>query len=151
MAYEQLEQISARKGEKIAAFLTIENAAGLLLTVLPAYLLSGSLPLLLRALVLGAAAALGIGATLEFRGLALYERLLWRGRGLLRVRLQSRRITPEQLVGAPRSVRADRPLASLARSRSRDASSRCWVVSAPGGLKRSRSQPRIPSSRCHCP
>jgi hypothetical protein len=111
MAYEQIEQISVRKGEKVAAFLTIENAAGLLMTVLPTYLLSGGLPLLLRALVLALAAAVGIAATLEFRGLALYERLLWRGRGMLRVRLQGRRVTPEQLVGAPRSVRPDRPLA----------------------------------------
>jgi hypothetical protein len=111
MAYEQIEPISVRKGEKVAAFLTIENAAGLLMTVLPAYLLSGGLPLLLRALVLALAAAVGIAATLEFRGLALYERLLWRGRGMLRVRLQGRRVTPEQLVGAPRSVRPDRPLA----------------------------------------
>jgi len=111
MAYEQIEQISTRKGEKIAAFLTIENAAGLAVTVLPIYMLSGALPLLLRALLLGAAAALGIGATLEVRGLALYERALWRGRGALRLRLQGCRITPEQLAGASRSVRPDRPLA----------------------------------------
>jgi hypothetical protein len=110
MAYEQIEQISARKGEKVAAFLTIENAAGLIVTALPAYLLSGGLPFLLRAIVLVAAAALGVLATLEIGGLALYERLLWRGRGVLRTRFRGRRLTPEQFVGALRTLRQDRPL-----------------------------------------
>jgi hypothetical protein len=110
MPYQQLEEIQTRKGEKIALFLTIENAMGLMLAAFPAYLISITMPFVLRILIVGAAALLGVLATLDIGGMAFYERLAWRVRGYLRQQLASATITPEQLAGGTPMVRRDRPL-----------------------------------------
>jgi hypothetical protein len=110
MPYQQIEEIQTRKGEKIALFLTIENAMGLILAAFPAYLISIAMPFVLRILVVGAAALLGVLATLDVGGMAFYERLAWRVRGSLRHQLASATITPEQLAGGTSMVYRDRPL-----------------------------------------
>jgi hypothetical protein len=110
MPYDHLEEIQSRKSEKIAMFLTLENAFGLILVAFPAYLISAALPFALRILIVFTAAALGVLATLELGGMTFYERVLWSARGLFRRRLQGERITPAQLVGAAAVVHADRPL-----------------------------------------
>jgi hypothetical protein len=110
MPYEHIEEILSRKSEKIALFLTVENAIGLIVAALPAYLLSQGLPFVLRILVVGAAALLGIVATLDVGGLTLFERIVWRVRGMLRMRVSGDTITPDQLSGGS-SVRRERPLA----------------------------------------
>lgn len=110
MPYQHIEEIQSRKSEKIALFLTVENALGLILTALPAYLISNGLPFVLRILVVGAAAFLGVIATLDVGGMTFYERMVWRVRGALRQRVGGRTIMPDQLVGSS-NVRHDRPLA----------------------------------------
>jgi hypothetical protein len=110
MPYDHLEEIQSRKGEKIAMFLTLENAFGLILLAFPAYLISAGMPFVLRVLIVVAAAALGVAATLDLGGLTLYERVIWSVRGAFRRRLQGDRITPAQLVGAAVVAHADRPL-----------------------------------------
>jgi hypothetical protein len=110
MPYQHIEDILSRKGEKIAMFLTIENAVGLILAAFPAYLATAALPFLLRVLIVALAGAIGIIATLDVGGMALYERIAWRVRGELRCRVQPAPITPERLVGAAAALRRDRPL-----------------------------------------
>jgi hypothetical protein len=110
MSYEQIEEIQSRKGEKIAMFLTIENAMGLMLAAFPAYLLSVAFPFVLRVLIIGAAALLGVVATVDLGGLPFYERVAWMVRGSIRQRTQGRKITPERLVGTAATARHDRPL-----------------------------------------
>lgn len=110
MPYQHIEEIQSRKSEKIALFLTVENALGLIIAALPAYLISNGLPFVLRVLIVGAAASLGVIATLDVGGMTFYERIVWRVRGALRQRVGGRTITPEQLTGGS-NVRRDRPLA----------------------------------------
>ena len=110
MPHEMIDEIQSRKGEKVALFLTFENAAGLILGVLPAFILSGALAWWLRILIVLAAGAVGVLATLEVGGLAFYERLAWAVRGTIAKRAAGDRITPEQLVGARAVGRRDRAL-----------------------------------------
>lgn len=110
MPYEHLEEIQGRRSEKIAMFLTLENAFGLILVAFPAYLVSAGMPFLLRVLIVVVAAALGVAATLDVGGLPYYERMLWSIRGLFRRRIAGERVTPVQLSGAAVVTRADRPL-----------------------------------------
>ena len=110
MPHEMIDEIQSRKGEKVALFLTFENAAGLILGVLPAFILSGALPWWLRILIVLAAGAVGVLATLEVGGLAFYERVTWAVRGTIAKRAAGERITPEQLIGAPTVGRRDRAL-----------------------------------------
>ena len=77
MAYHQLEDLTSRKREKVALFLTAENMAGLLAVALPCYLGTAHVELWLRIPILITAAALGVALTSEVQGLALYERVLW--------------------------------------------------------------------------
>lgn len=95
MAYQQLEELTSRKREKVALFLTAENMAGLLSIGLPAYLLTGHTSLWLRILILFAAAGLGVALTSEISGLAFYERVLWWARGRAR-RLMRQLLRPSE-------------------------------------------------------
>ena len=108
MAYLQLEELTSRKREKVALFLTAENMAGLLAVGLPAYVVTSHTSLWLRILILLAAAALGVALTSEINGLAFYERVLWwlRGRGR---RLAGRVLRPAEFTAVP-VVSSDRPL-----------------------------------------
>lgn len=110
LAYEQIEEIQSRKGEKIAMFLTLENATGLILGAFPAYLISAAMPFFLRIAIVLAAAVLGVVVTLDMGGMAGYERLIWLVRGTLRRRVDNRPIAPESLAGAVVTVRWGRPL-----------------------------------------
>ncbi len=110
MSHEMIDEIQSRKGEKVALFLTFENAAGLILGVLPAFILSGALPWWLRILIVLAAGAVGVLATLEVGGLAFYERVTWAVRGAIAQRAASNRITPDQLIGSRVVARRDRAL-----------------------------------------
>jgi hypothetical protein len=110
MPHQMIDEIQSRKGEKVALFLTFENAAGLILGVLPAFILSAAMPWWLRILLVLAAGAVGVLATLEVGGLAFYERLVWAVRGSIAARTVGDQITPEQLVGARAGGRRDRAL-----------------------------------------
>lgn len=102
MAYQQLEEIRSRKREKVALFLTAENMGGLLLATLPVYLATAQFQsFVLRVVLLVMAAVLGVAVTLEYGGLALYERILWRIRGFMRVQTAGSVLTPEQFSPVP--------------------------------------------------
>lgn len=106
MPQRMFQELRGRKQEKVAPFLTLENLTGVLVFFAPAYIGSGGTPLLIRAPLVIGAAVLGYVLTMEHRGMALYERLILRGRGMLRLRLHTRIIRPEQLAGRVVEVQA---------------------------------------------
>ncbi len=110
--YQHIEELRSRRHEKVALLLTVENFAGLLFVAFPVYLSTTGLePYWLRMLVTIIAGVVGIGVTLDLGGLALYERLIWQIRGLIRRGLQGDRIRPPDLPGTALELRA-RPLAN---------------------------------------
>ena len=109
MAYEQLEELTSRKREKVALFLTAENMVGLLVVGLPAYIATASTAFWLRSLILLAAAVLGVLLTSEIHGLACYERALWWARGWARRRVTGAVLRPAEFT-AVAVVHDDRPL-----------------------------------------
>jgi hypothetical protein len=101
MSHLMIEELQSRKGEKVALFLTMENATGLILGAVPAFLLTfRTLPWYLCFLMTVSAGALGFVATLSVGGMAFYERVVWWVRGSLKQRMTSGRITPEEVSGA---------------------------------------------------
>ena len=110
MPHQMIDEIQSRRGEKVALFLTFENAAGLILGVLPAFVLSSPMPWWLRIPIVLAAGVVGVLATLEVGGLAFYERVAWVVRGSIARRATGNQISPEQLVGARAVGQRDRAL-----------------------------------------
>lgn len=101
MPHEMIDEIQSRKGEKVAIFLTMENATGLVLGAIPGFLTTfRTMPWYLCFLITITAGALGFLATIEIGGMAFYERLVWWVRGYLKQRMTSPRITPEEITGA---------------------------------------------------
>ncbi len=99
MPYEQLEEIRSRKQEKIALFLTAQHMAGMLAVAMPVYIATLDFPFVLRTLIVIAAAILGVCLTLETGGLPLYERVLCRVRGAIRVQASGTTLSPDQFTG----------------------------------------------------
>lgn len=110
MSYGMLEELQNRRKEKVAIFLTFENIVGLILVFFPVFLGSGGLPLLLRAPLCLGAALVGVALTLDVQGLAIYERVLWQLRGMVRLRTRGAIITPDDLAGAVAPATPERPL-----------------------------------------
>jgi hypothetical protein len=110
MAYRMLEELQNRRKEKVAIFLTFENIVGLIIVFFPVFLATSAFPLLIRGPLCIGAAILGVTATLDIHGLPIYEQLLWRVRGYLRLRTQGQIITPDDLTGAIMLDAPDRPL-----------------------------------------
>lgn len=110
MAYRMLEELQNRRKEKVAIFLTFENIVGLIIVFFPVFLGSSAFPLIIRAPLCIGAAILGVTATLDVHGLPVYEQLLWRARGFLRLRTQGQVITPDHLTGAVMLDTPERPL-----------------------------------------
>jgi len=110
MAYRMLEELQNRRKEKVAVFLTFENIVGLILVFFPVFLGTSTFPLLIRGPLCIGAAILGVTATLDVHGLPIYEQLLWRVRGYLRLRTHGQIISPELLTGAVLHDAPDRPL-----------------------------------------
>jgi hypothetical protein len=102
MAYETIERLLSRRGEKVAAFLTVENAVGIAVCAGPIFAI-GEMPLALRAVAVALGAALGVLITLETGGMMLCERVLWRLRGEARLLIRGRALSPDDLPGT-RSV-----------------------------------------------
>jgi hypothetical protein len=110
MPYQQLEELTSRRREKVALFLTAENMAGLLAVGLPAYIGTTEVTSIwLRILILIAAAVLGVALTSEVHGMAFYERVLWWLRGQTRRRMTGAMIRPAEFTTAP-TVQGDRAL-----------------------------------------
>jgi len=110
MAYRMLEELQNRRKEKVAIFLTFENIVGLIIVFFPVFLGTSAFPLLIRGPLCIGAAILGVMATLDVHGLPVYEHVLWRARGYLRLRTHGQIITPDHLTGAVLHDAPDRPL-----------------------------------------
>jgi hypothetical protein len=103
-----IEELTSRKKEKIAAFLTFESIVAVILAFMPIFMISSTWPLLTRVpLCLGAALA-GYICTVEFHGMPLYEHVLWTARGLFRLKTQGNRVVPDDLPGAIPAPNEDR-------------------------------------------
>ena len=107
-----IEELASRKKEKIATFLTFESIVAVLVAFMPIFMISAQWPLLTRVPLCAAAAVAGYIATVEFRGLPLYEHVLWSARGLFRLRTQGARVAPEDLPGAIPAPDQDRVIAA---------------------------------------
>ena len=111
--YRQIEEIGDRKGEKIVLFFTLEHIVGigfggisglLVFNALFGSFLFGMLGASLLGLV-------GFVATMDYGGLAGYERLQWHLRGRLRCIVKGSHVSTETLAGAQSIERKrDRPL-----------------------------------------
>lgn len=110
MSYQQLEELTSRRREKVALFLTAENMAGLLAIGLPTYIGTTDVTSIwLRISILIAAAVLGVALTSEVHGMAFYERVLWWLRGQVRRRMTGAMIRPAEFTTGP-TVQGDRAL-----------------------------------------
>jgi hypothetical protein len=107
-----IEELTSRKQEKIATFLTFESIVAVLLTFMPLFMISTNWPIVVRIPACLAAALAGYVMTLELRGLPLYEHLIWTTRGLMRLRLHGNRVAPEDLPGAVPVSGQDRIIAA---------------------------------------
>jgi hypothetical protein len=105
-----LEELQNRRKEKVAIFLTFENIVGLIIVFFPVFLGTSAFPLLIRGPLCIGAAILGVTATLDVHGLPVYEQVLWRARGYLRLRTHGQIITPDHLTGAVLHDAPERPL-----------------------------------------
>lgn len=109
MPYQQLEELQSRRREKVAKFLTAEQLFAMMFLVVPVFIGTASFGFWVRGLLLVAAGILGLVLTLETDGMPLYGRLLWRIRGMFRLMMVGRLITPQHLAGTI-SEQGDRPL-----------------------------------------
>jgi len=112
MSARIIEELTSRKQEKIATFLTFESIVAVLVTFMPIFMISSSWPVLTRVPLCVAAAVAGYVLTLEFHGLPLYEHVLWTARGLYRLRVHGSRVVPEDLPGAIPAPDQDRVIAA---------------------------------------
>ncbi|NTU83287.1 MAG: hypothetical protein HGA45_28605 [Chloroflexales bacterium] len=106
-----IEELTSRKKEKIATFLTFESIVAVMIAFLPLFMVSSNWPLLLRVPVCAAAAVAGYVMTLEAQGLPLYEHVVWTARGLFRLRIHGDRVSPADLPGATLEPDKDRVIA----------------------------------------
>jgi hypothetical protein len=95
-----IEELTSRKKEKIAAFLTFESIVAVILGFMPIFMISSTWPLFTRVPLCLLAALAGYICTVELHGMPLYEHALWTARGLFRLKTQGNRVLPEDLPGA---------------------------------------------------
>ncbi|NTU78143.1 MAG: hypothetical protein HGA45_01860 [Chloroflexales bacterium] len=107
-----IEELTSRKKEKIATFLTFESIVAVIVAFMPIFMISSSWPLLTRVPLCLAAAVAGYAVTLELHGLPLYEHALWTARGLFRLRVHGNRVVPEDLPGAIPAPDEDKVIAA---------------------------------------
>jgi hypothetical protein len=107
-----IEELTSRKQEKIATFLTFESIVAVLIGFMPLFMISSGWPLLVRVPACAGAAVAGYLMTVEVRGLPLYEQLTWTARGLFRLHVHGRRVVPEDLPGAIPAPDQDRVIAA---------------------------------------
>lgn len=100
MSARIIEELTSRKKEKIATFLTFESIVAVLITFMPIFMISSAWPLLTRIPTCVGAAVAGYVVTLELHGMPLYEHVIWTARGLFRLRVHGSRVVPDDLPGA---------------------------------------------------
>lgn len=104
MPYDPISPMS-RRGEKIAPFLTTQHVMGMIVLAAPTYTLCAPLPPTLRFVVTLLMVVLAYVLTSESRGMAPYERALWRLRGRARGLLRGTTISPAMLPDVVAQVR----------------------------------------------
>jgi len=124
MPYDHIEQIRDRRGEKVAFFLTAENLGGMIAIGLPVYV--GTVFIeqgWLRGVLIIVSALIGYLLTVEVGGLRVYERMMWRARGIIRMLFGGRIVRIDQVSGRtvttrgrPYSVNAPFRVRTTARS-----------------------------------
>ena len=107
-----IEELTSRKQEKIATFLTFESVVAVLIGFMPLFIMSSGWPVYIRVPACALGALAGYLMTMEMRGLPLYEHLTWIARGVYRMRVQGNRITPDDLPGAALEPNQDRIIAA---------------------------------------
>jgi hypothetical protein len=100
MSHQLIDELQSRSGEKVAPFLTMQRATGLIIGVAPTFLISFRSAWWLCLILTAVGAVLGLLATAELRGMVLYERVIADLRGRIAARLHPQRITPAELSGA---------------------------------------------------
>lgn len=98
MPYTPISNLS-RRGEKLAPFITVQNAVGMVALGGFGWLVASPFPGFLRFLVMALFAAVGYLVTVDVRGMSMYERVLWRLRGQFRRLLHGNAISPDDLPG----------------------------------------------------
>lgn len=105
MPYETIEHMHTRGHEKITQFLTVQQLFGMGATLLPGIAVTMGMGGLLRTLVLLLCAVLGYLLATEVRGMAPYQRLFWRLRGVIIALFQDRHIAADDLPGTVGQLR----------------------------------------------
>lgn len=101
MPHLMIDEIASRKGEKVAAFVTVEQATGVIVGgVLPFLLIFRILPWWMTLLIVATGIVVGVLATTEVGGLAFYERMIWMVRGHVHARMGNQRLFPDDIGGA---------------------------------------------------
>jgi hypothetical protein len=103
-----IEELTSRKKEKIATFLTFESIVAVLIGFMPMFMLTSTWPPLSRVPLCAASAVAGYIATVDFHGLPLYEHVMWTARGLFRLQVHGNRVVPEELPGSIPNPEQDR-------------------------------------------
>lgn len=98
MPYTPISNLS-RRGEKLAPFITVQNAVGMVALGGFGWLAASPFPGFLRFLAMALFAAVGYLVTVDMRGMSMYERVLWRLRGQFRRLLHGNVISPDDLPG----------------------------------------------------
>ncbi|MEI8166277.1 MAG: hypothetical protein WCG26_07855 [Chloroflexales bacterium] len=98
MPYVPISNLS-RRGEKVAPFVSIQNAVGMVIMGALGWSATGMLPVLPRTAVVLMLMVNGYMMTVDVRGMSFYERRLWQLRGIVRSLLRGREIRPDDLPG----------------------------------------------------
>lgn len=98
MPYEPITNLS-RRGEKIAPFISVQNAVGMVALGGLAWLFATPFPGVVRFIVTILLTAVGYLITMDLRGMSLFDRMMWLLRGRARTVLRGRVISPDDLPG----------------------------------------------------
>ncbi len=104
MPYESIEQIQTRGYEKIAQFLTVQQLFGVMALLLPGIAVTTSMDGLMRFVVLALCVLLGYLLATEVRGMAPYQRVFWRVRGVVGMAARGRTLEATDLPGTVSGV-----------------------------------------------
>ena len=104
MPYESIEQIQTRGYEKIAQFLTVQQLFGVIALLLPGIAVTTNMDGLMRFVVLALCVVLGYLLATDVRGMAPYQRLFWRLRGVVSMAVRGRTLEATDLPGTVSDV-----------------------------------------------
>lgn len=98
MPYTPVSNLS-RRGEKIAPFVSVQNALGMVALAAIGWVASAAFPGPVQFFLTLLLAGTGYLITMDVKGMSLYERVLWQLRGRMRMLLRGKTLAPEDLPG----------------------------------------------------